>query len=85
MNNEHQMCWFCIFLSDLANPQYMVIKGVPGSTKVDLKLTDGSLDSFGLSADTEIDETFKALAGLLSKGSGAIADISTLKNVQQGA
>ena len=68
-----------IYLPDLANPQYMVIRNGPGSKKVDLKLNDGSINSFGLSSDTEMHESIAALSGLISKGSDALKDINGLK------
>ena len=74
-----------IYLPDLANPQYMVIKDGLGSRKVDLKLTDGSINTFGLASDMKIAETIDALAGLISKGTTAITDLSKLKGIPQAA
>ncbi len=69
-----------LYLPDLSNPQYMAIKDGPGSRKVDLKLTDGTINTFGFTSDTQVAESVEALAALLSKGSAAIADLSSLKN-----
>ena len=68
------------YMPDLENPQYMVIKNGIGSKKVDLKLTDGSLNTFGVDSDMKIAESLNALAGLISKGTTAIADLSILKS-----
>jgi hypothetical protein len=68
-----------IYLPDLFNPQYIVVKGGIGSNKLDLKLTDGSINTFGLDSDTKIAESLNALASLISKGTGAVADLSALK------
>ena len=68
-----------LYLPDLANPQYMAVKKGPGSSKVDLKLEDGSISTFGFTSDTKIEEYMEALASLLSKGAGAIEDLSSLK------
>jgi hypothetical protein len=72
-----------LYLPDLENPQYMVIKDGPGSRKVDLKLTDGSINTLGLSTDTKIAETLNALAGLISKSTIAVSDLSALKGLPQ--
>ena len=68
-----------IYLPDLVNPQYIVVKSGIGSNKLDLKLTDGSINTFGLDSDTKIAESLNALASLISKGTGAVADLSALK------
>ena len=72
-----------IYLPDLVNPQYMVIKGGVGSKKVDLKLTDGSINTFGVDSDLKIAESLNALASLISKGTSAITDLSALKGMSQ--
>lgn len=68
-----------IYLPDLINPQYLVVKGGIGSNKLDLKLNDGTINTFGLDSDTKIAESLNALAGLISKGTGAVSDLSALK------
>ena len=65
-----------IYLPDLLNPQYMVVKTGPGSNKVNLKLTDGALNTFGMESDTKIAATLESLATLLAKGAGVVADKS---------
>ena len=72
-----------IYLPDLANPQYMAIKNGPGSRKVDLKLTDGCISTFGFASDTKIDDYINALSALLSKGTYAVTNLDALK-VPQG-
>jgi hypothetical protein len=62
-----------------------VIKGGIGSKKIDLKLADGSINTFGLDADTKIAESINALASLISKGTAAVTDLSAIKVVPQGA
>ena len=71
-----------IYLPDLANPQYMAIKNGPGSKKVDLKLTDGCISTFGFSSDTKIDDYINALSALLSKGTYAVTNLDALKVTQ---
>jgi hypothetical protein len=72
-----------IYLPDLANPQYLVIKDGLGSRKVDLKLIDGSINTLGVATDPKIAETIDALAALISKSTTAITDLSALKGLPQ--
>ena len=74
-----------IYLPDLINPQYMVMKDGLGSRKVDLKLSDGTINTFGVDSDTEIAESLNALAALISKGTSAITDLNALKGLPQAA
>ena len=74
-----------IYLPDLANPQYLVVKDGLGSRKVDLKLTDGSINTLGVATDPKISETIDALAALISKNSAAITDLSALKGILPAA
>lgn len=74
-----------IYLPDLENPQYMVINDGLGSRKVDLKLMDGSINTFGLTSDPKIAETIEALSALISKSASAVTDLSTLKNIPLAA
>ena len=74
-----------IYLPDLMNPQYMVMKDGLGSRKIDLKLSDGTINTFGVDSDTEIAESLNALAALISKGTSAIADINGLKGLPHAA
>lgn len=74
-----------IYLPDLVNPQFINVKGGIGSKKLDLKLTDGSINTFGLDSDTKIAESLNALAGLISKGTSALSDLNTLKTIPQYA
>jgi hypothetical protein len=74
-----------IYLPDLANPQYMVIKDGLGSGKVDMKLTDGSINTLGVATDPKIPETIDALAALISKSTTAITDLAALKGIPPAA
>jgi hypothetical protein len=74
-----------VYLPDLANPQYMVVRDGLGSRKVDLKLTDGSINTISFATDPKISESVEALAALISKTSSAITDLSTLKGIPQAS
>jgi len=70
-----------LYLPDLENPQYIAIKDGLGSSKLDLKLTDGSISTLCLDTDPLIAETITALSNMISKTSTAVTDISALKGV----
>jgi len=69
-----------LYLPDLENPQYIAVKDGLGSRKLDLKLTDGSISTFGSETDPKIAETITALSSLVSKTSSAITDLSIKRN-----
>jgi hypothetical protein len=69
------------YLPDLENPQYIAMKDGLGSKKLDLKLADGSITTFGMETDPKIAESIAALASLVSKTATAITDLSTLKGI----
>jgi hypothetical protein len=70
-----------LYLPDLENPQYIAMKDGLGSRKLDLKLTEGSINTFGLDTDPLIAETITALANMTSKTASAASDLSTLKGL----
>jgi hypothetical protein len=71
-----------IYLPDLANPQYMVLHDGLNSRKVNLKFTNGSIDTFGYSSTGKVGESVDALAAMISKGTDALTDLNALKSLQ---
>ena len=71
-----------IYLPDLANPQYMVIREGLNSKKINLKFTNGTLDTFGYASTGKVSESVDALAALISKGTNALTDLNALKSLQ---
>jgi hypothetical protein len=71
-----------IYLPDLANPQYMVIRDGLNSRKINLKFTNGSIDTFGYSSTGKISESVDALAAIISKGTDALTELNALKSLQ---
>ena len=71
-----------IYLPDLSNPQYMVIRDGLNSRKLNLKLTDGTINTFGYSSTGKVSESVDALAALITKGTDALTDLNALKNLQ---
>jgi len=74
-----------LYLPDLENPQYIALKDGLGSKKLDLKLTDGTINTFGMETDPKIAESITALTSLVSKTATAITDLSTLKGIPGAA
>lgn len=66
------------YMPDLANPQYMYFRPGLGSAKVNLKTTDGYLDSFGIDSDTEIPELLKSLGSVISDAAGAAKSVAAV-------
>lgn len=71
-----------IYLPDLSNPQYIVVKDGPGSRKFDLKLVEGTISTLGVSTDPQTAETIESLAALITKSADAVKDLSSLKGIQ---
>jgi hypothetical protein len=71
-----------IYLPDLANPQYMVIRDGLNSRKINLKFTDGSINTFGYSSTGKVGESVDALAAMISKGTDVLTDLNATKGLQ---
>ena len=71
-----------LYLPDLSNPQYMVIRDGLNSRKINLKFTDGSINTFGYTSTGKIGESVDALAAIISKGTDALTDLNALKSLQ---
>jgi len=61
-----------VYLPDMANPQYLVMKPGLGKNELKLGLTNGSLSSYGVLSESQIAETINALAALASKSGYAV-------------
>jgi anaerobic glycerol-3-phosphate dehydrogenase len=59
----------------------MVIREGINSKKVNLKFTNGSLDTFGYTSTGKVSESIDALASLITKGTDALTDINSLKSL----
>jgi hypothetical protein len=70
-----------LYLPDLENPQFIAVKDGLGSKKLDLKLSDGTISTFGMETDPKIAESVSALSSLVSKTATAILGLSTLNVV----
>ena len=71
-----------LYLPDLSNPQYMIIRDGLNSRKINLKFTNGSIDTFGYTSTGKVGESVDALAALLSKSTDALTELNVLKSMQ---
>lgn len=74
-----------VYLPDLSNPQYMVIHDGLGSKKVNLKFTDGSINTFGYSSVGKVGESVDALAAMIAKSTDALVDLKSIQPVKAPA
>ncbi len=85
LNNNNVVKAEVIYLPDLSEPIYIAVKNGPGSRKVDIKLTDGTISTLGIATDPKIAESIESLADLISETTGAITDLSALKGYVPGS
>jgi anaerobic glycerol-3-phosphate dehydrogenase len=52
------------------------------SRKVNLKFTNGSIDTFGYTSTGKVSESVDALAALITKSTDALTDLNALKSLQ---
>lgn len=71
-----------IYLPDLANPQYLVMRDGVNSRKINLKFKDGSITDFGYSSIGKVGESVDALAAMITKSADALTEVNALKGLQ---
>jgi hypothetical protein len=72
-----------IYLPDLANPQYLIVKPGMGSNELKMAFTNGMLNSYGLTSDSKVAETITSLAGLISKIPDVVNKMAVAPSGQQ--
>jgi hypothetical protein len=70
-----------IYLPDLENPQFMDVRDGLGSRKVELKLSEGSINTLTIASDPKIAESIEAVGTLAAKVASAAQDLTTLKGL----
>jgi len=60
-----------VYLPDLANPQYAVIRNGLGSGELKMTLSNGALASYGVVSESDLPKTLEAFASVLSKSAYA--------------
>jgi hypothetical protein len=64
-----------IYLPDLANPQYLNVKPGAGSNELKLAFSNGILNSYGLTSESNVAETINSLAALIGKSTDAVRQL----------
>jgi hypothetical protein len=72
-----------IYLPDLANPQFLIVKPGMGSNELKMAFTNGMLNSYGLTTDSKVAETISSLAGLISKIPDVVNKMAIASSGQQ--
>jgi hypothetical protein len=60
----------------------MVIRDGLNSRKINLKFTEGAINTFGYSSTGKVSESVDALASVISKGTDALTDLKALNGLQ---
>ncbi|NLV20299.1 MAG: hypothetical protein GXY51_12535 [Bacteroidetes bacterium] len=60
-----------VFLPDISDPQFLVIKPGIGSHELKMNFENSALTSYGLVAESEYPELFESIASMLSKSAYA--------------
>jgi hypothetical protein len=71
-----------VYLPDLAHPQFMVMHDGLNSRKLNLKFTDGAINTFGYASVSKVDGSLDALASLITKSTDAATELTAIKSVQ---
>jgi hypothetical protein len=56
-----------IYLPNLSDPQFMVLKSGLGSSELKMSFNNSALESYGVVADSKLPESMEAFAAILSK------------------
>ena len=60
-----------IYLPDLCDPQFMVLKPGVGSSELKMAFKNSALESYGVAVDSQLPESMEAFAAMLSKSAYA--------------
>lgn len=60
-----------VYLPNLSDPQFMVMKSGIGSSELKMTLKNGALESYGVATDSQLPESMAAFADILSKSAYA--------------
>lgn len=65
-----------VYLPDLSDPQFMVLKPGIGSSELKMAFNNSALESYGVAADSKLPESMEAFAAILSKTAYAAQTLS---------
>lgn len=60
-----------VYLPDLSDPQFMVLKSGIGSSELKMSFNNSALESYGVLTDSQLPESMEAFAAILSKSAYA--------------
>ena len=60
-----------VYLPDLSDPQFMVLKSGIGSSELKMSFNNSALESYGVVTDSQLPESMEAFAAILSKSAYA--------------
>jgi len=60
-----------VYLPDLSDPQFMVLRPGIGSSELKMAFKNSALESYGVTTDSQLPESMEALAAMLSKSAYA--------------
>ena len=60
-----------VYLPDLSDPQYMVLKSGIGSSELKMTFRNSALETYGVATDSKLPESMEAFAAMLSKSAYA--------------
>ena len=60
-----------VYLPDLSDPQFMVLKPGVGSSELKMAFKNSALESYGVATDSQLPESMEAFAAMLSKSAYA--------------
>ncbi len=60
-----------VYLPDLSDPQFMVLKPGIGSSELKMSFSNSALESYGVVTDSQLPESMEAFAAILSKSAYA--------------
>ncbi|MBN2863477.1 MAG: hypothetical protein JXN62_09970 [Bacteroidales bacterium] len=60
-----------IYLPDISNPQYLLVKSGIGSREIKMAFNNSALTSYGVVTESEFPELFESIASMLSKSAYA--------------
>ena len=60
-----------VYLPDLSDPQFMVLKPGIGSSELKMTFKNSALESYGVATDSQLPESMEAFAAMLSKSAYA--------------
>jgi hypothetical protein len=74
-----------VFLPDLSDPQFMVLKPGIGSSELKMAFKNSALESYGVATDSQLPESMAAFADILSKSAYAAQNFTgTRPNTEPG-